>query len=160
MANKIFSSLLIIAIILLIAPSCNKGGSLNPNIPRALINVTIDPNSTVFQELNTPGGWLYLDEQPGIYIPYDSRGVIVYRVTMTEFKAYERQSPDSRFACCDEQNQNCPKLIVGPNYPFVKDTCNGNMYQLLDGSLFSGEGYYNLIQYNALYDGGLLHVFN
>jgi hypothetical protein len=34
------------------------------------------------------------------------------------------------------------------------------MYQMLDGSLFEGEGTYPLIQYNALFEGGLLHIFN
>lgn len=50
--------------------------------------------------------------------------------------------------------------IVGGNYPFVKDTCNDNLYQLLDGFLFQGTGQYPLIEYNAMYDGALLHVFN
>lgn len=159
MVNKILISILFSVSMLIFTPGCNKG-SINPNIPRAVINVTINPNSTMFQQLNTPGGWLYLDEQPGIYIPYDSRGVIVYRLSMTEFKAYERQSPDRKFSCCDDANENCAKLIVGGNYPFVKDTCNGNLYQLLDGNLFTGDGYYPLIEYSAMYDGALLHVFN
>ncbi len=153
------SSIIISVIILLFGLSCNKG-SINPDIPNVVINITIDPNSTIYQELNTPGGWLYLDEQPGIYIPSGSRGVIVYRVTMSEFKAYERQPPNFPFECCDENGRNCTKLIVGGNYPFVKDTCNDNLYQLLDGSLFQGVGKYPLIEYNAMYDGGLLHVFN
>ncbi len=150
---------LIIGSLFLSVIGCKKG-NVNPNIPRVVINVTIDPNSTLFQELNTPGGWMYLDESAGIYIPFGSDGIIVYRMTMTEFKAYERQSPDRRFSCCDDNMENCAKLIVGDNYPFVKDTCNGNLYQLLDGSLFQGEGTYTLIQYNALYEGGLLHIFN
>ena len=153
------ASIIVTILIFFIAPSCNKG-SINPNIPRAVINVTINPNTTIYQELNTPGGWLYLEEQPGIYIPYDSRGVIVYRLTMTEFKAYERQPPDYPFECCNEYMKDCTKLIVGGNYPFIKDTCNGNLYQMLDGNLFSGEGVYPLIEYNAMFDGALLHVFN
>ena len=156
--NKIIA-IFISAFIVYFSSSCNKG-SVNPNIPKVVINVTINPNSTIFQELNTPGGWFYLDEQPGIYIPQGSRGVIVYRVTMSEFKAYERQPPNFPFECCEENEYNCTKLIVGGNYPFVKDTCNDNLYQLLDGTLFQGDGQYPLIEYNAIYDGSLLHVFN
>ncbi len=159
MQTKNITVILLPIIFLLFTFSCNKG-SVNPYIPKVIINVTIDPNSTIFQELNTPGGWLYLEEQPGIYIPTESRGVIVYRVTMTEFKAYERQPPNFPFECCDENGFNCTKLIVGANYPFVKDTCTDNLYQLLDGFLFTGEGQYPLIEYNAMYDGALLHVFN
>lgn len=142
-----------------LSSACNKG-NVNPNIPRVVINITLDPNSTLYQELNVPGGWMYVDESTGFYIPSGSDGIIVYRYSMTEFKAYERQSPDRKFSCCDENYANCAKLIVGDNYPFIKDTCNGNLYQMLDGSLFEGEGTYPLIQYNALFEGGLLHIFN
>jgi len=67
-------------ILLLIAGlfACNKS-NVNPNIPHVVINLTLDPNSTIFQELNTVGGWLYLDEVPGMVIPSASRGEIVYR---------------------------------------------------------------------------------
>ena len=156
--NKI-TTITLLSLLLVIVNGCNKG-SINPNIPRVVINITIDPNTTVYQQLNTPGGWLYLDEQPGIYIPYGSRGVIVYRLSMYEFKAFERQPPDFPYQCCEEYMEECTKLIVGANYPFIKDTCNGNLYQMLDGSLFSGDGVYPLIEYSAMYDGGLLHVFN
>jgi len=151
--------LLLPVFLMLFALSCDKT-AVNPNIPRVVINVTIDPNSTINQELNTPGGWLYLEEQPTVYIPAGSRGVIVYRLTMTEFKAYERQPPNFPYECCDENGFHCSKLVVGGNYPFVKDTCNDNLYQLLDGSLFHGVGQYPLIEYNAMYDGHLLHVYN
>ncbi|MCF6170284.1 MAG: hypothetical protein L3J66_04810 [Bacteroidales bacterium] len=143
---------------LLTASSCNKG-NINPNIPDVVINLTIDPNSTQFLELNTVGGWLYLDEVPGIIVPYPSMGVIVYRYDVNEFKAYERQPPNEPFKCCDDK-LGCTKLIINDFYPFVKDTCNGNVYQLLDGTLFEGQGHYSLIRYNAVYDGALLHVYN
>ena len=143
---------------LLIASSCNKS-SINPNIPDVVINITIDPNSTQFLELNTVGGWMYLDEVPGLIVPYPSRGVIVYRYDQNEFKAYERQPPNEPFKCCNDA-LGCTKMIVGVNYPFAKDTCTGDLYQLLDGVLFDGKGPYSLIRYNAVYDGALLHVFN
>ena len=54
----------------------------------------------------------------------------------------------------------CGKLVVGPNFPFAQDTCTGTMYQLLDGTLFSGDGQYPLIEYFAAYDGALLHIYN
>lgn len=150
---------LFIALLLGGVSSCNKS-NLNPNIPNVVINLTLDPNSTIFQELNTVGGWLYLDEVPGLYIPSTSRGVIVYRVGLYDFKAYERQPPNDPFKCCDEYEQNCGKLVVGAYYPFAMDTCANNMYLMDDGSLFQGEGRYPLIEYYAVYDGALLHVYN
>lgn len=151
------SVLLIIGIVLFNAYSCNKD-NVNPYIPNAVINITIDPNSTLIQELNTVGGWVYLDEKPGIYIPPQSRGVMVYRMDINDFKAYERQPPNTPDKCCT--NNVCTKLIIGENYPFAKDTCTNTMYQLMDGSLFSGDGRYPLIEYAAVYDGNLLYIYN
>jgi hypothetical protein len=139
--------------------ACGKSENNNPDVPVVNIYLSIDPNSTLFLELNAVGGWIYLDEVPGVDIRYPSRGIIVYRQDVTLFKAYERQPPNAPFQCCDA-NQNCTKLIVGDNYPFVKDTCTETMYSLLDGTIFSGEGQFPLIQYNAFYDGGLLHISN
>lgn len=140
--------------------SCNTGENINPNIPEVYINLTIDPNSTLFLELNSVGGWIYIEEVPGMNVPYPSRGIIVYRQDVNLFKAYERQPPNEPFKCCDEITGNCSKLVLGGNYPFVKDTCTETLYQLLDGLIFSGPGQYPLIQYNASYDGNLLHVYN
>lgn len=145
---------------MLVGLSCNDKNQNNPNVPNVSINLSIDPNSTLFLELNIPGGWIYLDEVPGMYIPYPSRGIIVYRQDINFFKAYERQPPNDPFKCCDDNNVVCGKLVVGANFPFVKDTCTGTMYQLLDGTLFSGDGQYPLIEYYAAYDGALLHITN
>ncbi len=142
---------------MLFAGSCNKG-RVNPNIPNVPINISIDPNSTLFQELNTVGGWLYLDEKPGVYIPYGSRGVMVYRLSIDEFMAFERQPPNSPDKCCD--GNKCTKLIIGDYFPLVKDTCTQTSYLLIDGSIVEGEGEYPLIRYSAVYDGNLLHVYN
>ncbi len=147
-----------ILFVLLFTSSCDKTSD-NPYIPNVRINITIDPNTTQFLDLNVVGGWLYLDETSvGSAIPYPSRGIIVYRMSQTEFRAYERQPPNEPNLCCEDSF--CTRLIVAENYPFVKDTCNENLYQLLDGSLFEGAGHYPLIQYYARFDGGLLHIYN
>ncbi|RLD44939.1 MAG: hypothetical protein DRI88_09020 [Bacteroidetes bacterium] len=151
--------IIILSVLLFSTVSCNKD-SINPNLPNVTIRITINPNSTQFLELNTVGGWVYLDEKPSVYIPPQSRGVLVWRSDMTHFKAYERQPPNDPFKCCNENYSLCGKLVIGDNYPFVKDTCTGNMYQLLDGSLFQGEGRYPLIEYAAEYDGTLLYIHN
>jgi len=158
--NKLTTILALVFIVVMFsATSCGKSNYENPNIPPARINVTIDPNSTMFLELNTVGGWLYLEEVPGMQIYYPSQGVIVYRQDIDQFLAYERQPPNEPFKCC-VTDKVCTKLLLGSNYPFVKDTCTGTLYNLLDGSIFKGEGQYSLIRYNAVYDGVLLHVYN
>lgn len=135
---------------------------MNPNIPDVALYYRIDPNSSFFLELNTVGGYIYLDEMPGYTVPYPSRGIIVYREDIDRFRAFERQPPNNPNQCCDEgENPKvCTKLIVGANYPFAKDTCTGNLYFLQDGTLFSGTGQYSMIQYNTFYDGVTLTISN
>ncbi len=132
--------------------SCAKEEQ-NPNVPDVYINVTIDPNSTVYQELNTSGGWMYLTSTP------PSRGIIVYRLTQDEFLAFDRIPPNEPNRCC-ESSTNCTRLVVGDNYPFAKDDCTGTLYSLLDGSIFQGEGKWPMIRYNATYNGQYLRIFN
>ncbi len=139
-------------IILLTLPSCNKEEQ-NPNIPDVYINITIDPNSTVYQEINTSGGWMYLTSNP------PSRGIIVYRLTQDEFLAYDRIPPNEPNRCC-ESATNCTRLIVGDNYPFAKDECLGTTYSLLNGSIFEGEGTWPMVRYNTTYNGQYLRIFN
>lgn len=153
---KIFT-LFFFGILFLGISSCNKN-NVNPNLPNIPINITIDPNSTMIQELNTVGGWVYLDEKPGVYIPYGSRGIMVYRMDVYEFRAFERQPPNEPNKCCTDGV--CTKMLIGDYFPLAVDTCTNTSYLLIDGSQVEGGGEYPLIQYSAVYDGNLLHIYN
>lgn len=127
--------------------SCNDTPH-NPNIPNAYINFSLEPNSTMNPELNTVSGWMYIKPHQG------SRGIIIYRYSLDEFKAYERQSPNDPNHCGE-----LSRMIV--EFPFVVDTCLNVKYSILDGSIIT-PGYqgYPLIQYHTQYDGTTLRVFN
>ncbi len=153
-----YLGIFLLAALPVVLPGCKKNAPVNPNIPKVNINLTLDPNSTLFLELNSVGGWIYLDEVPGMYIPPPSRGVLVYRQNVDEFLAYERQPPNNPDQCCNAQQQ-CTRLVFDPPF-FVLDTCSDTRYNLLDGNIFEGEGIYPLIRYNAYYDGGTLYISN
>ncbi len=156
--KKTFYILALTITTVLFYSACNKG-HINPNIPYGTIRIDIDPNSTFYQELNTVGGWTYVNNgSPGVFISGNSRGVIIYRNGKSDFMAYDRMPPNDPDKCCDSQG-NCTHLVVGDFYPLVKDTCTQNSYLLLDGNLFQGTGRYPLIRYSAVYDGDLLHVY-
>jgi hypothetical protein len=120
----------------------------NPNIPDVYINFSIDPNSIEYYKLSTVSGCME------VTAPWPSRGIIIYRYSMDEFKAYERQSPNEPDYCGENS-----RLIV--EIPFVVDTCLNVKYSILDGSIFT-PGYmgYPLIEYRTQYDGHTLRVFN
>jgi hypothetical protein len=134
---------------------CQKG---DENPPLGYINISIEPNSTIYQELNVIGGWRYLDESDGVFAP--SRGLIVYRSTIDQFMAYDRMPPYMADSCCDSNNKNCTKLLVGDEYPFVVDTCTGSRYLIIDGSPSSGPSTKFLYTYITEYDGYTLYIHN
>ncbi|MFA4864155.1 MAG: hypothetical protein WC605_10340, partial [Bacteroidales bacterium] len=108
--------------------ACNKDNG--DRLPLPPIDITIDPNSTIYQELNIAGGWMYLDETDGAESP--SRGIIVYRLTEDQFLAFERTPPFKPDSCCNAAKTICTALIV--DFPYVMDTCTISKYLILDGS--------------------------
>ena len=138
---------LIILVFFLGFLSCNDT-PYNPNTPDVYINFDIYPNSTMYHELNTVSGWMYVTEK------WPSRGIIIYRYSQDEFKAYERQSPNEPNYCGEYS-----RLIV--EFPFVIDTCLNVKYSILDGSIFTPDYIgYPLIEYRTQYDGHSLRVYN
>ena len=142
--KKIFLILICLTVSLL---SCNDTPE-NPNVPDVYINFSINPNSLEYYEINTVSGWMYLTANR------PSRGLIVYRYSLDEFKVYERLAPNEPNHCGDNS-----RLIV--EFPFVVDTCLDIKYSILDGSIIT-EGFkgYPLIQYHTQYDGRTLRIYN
>ncbi len=157
MVNRKLLSGLVISFFFLaiILSACKKkGDDPNSNIPYAYINVTINPNSTLYQELNVIGGWMYYP-----YVNPPSRGLIIYRMTQEQFLAFERTPPVNSNSCCDPETGLCTYLLVDDYYPFVYDTCSDMSYQIIDGSPIS-PATIPLKQYNAYYDGMNLYINN
>jgi hypothetical protein len=143
-----------VLMVFILLNSCDKDNGGRPPLPP--INITLDPNSTIYQELNVVGGWLYLYEQDGAEPP--SRGIIVYRLSTDLFAAYERTPPFKPDSCCNAAKTNCTKLLVDNYYPFVMDTCTSSKYLILDGSPISGPSNMTLSTYVTEYYGGLLSI--
>lgn len=78
MLKKIFFILIVSTIL----SSCNTD---TPELPDILVDEVVYLNNPSNIGLQSPGGWAY--------IPGGIRGIIVYRVTDTKFKAYERSCP-------------------------------------------------------------------
>lgn len=95
--------------------------------------------------LNAVGGW--------IYYPGGSRGLIIYRYSADEFKAYDRHTTY-------EPNKPCDPVYVDSSDIIVKDNCSTSEWVLIDGSVVTGPAGLPLKQYQTYYDGSSVHVFN
>ncbi len=156
MSSRILSGMVVALFMgVIFMSACKKSGDdPNSDIPYAYINVVINPNSTLYQELNIIGGWMYYP-----YVNPPSRGLIIYRITQDQFLAYERTPPVNSNACCDAETGLCTYLIVGDYFPFVYDTCSDLSYQIIDGSPIS-PATVPLKRYMTAYDGMNLYITN
>jgi len=141
-----------IILLFVLITSCNKDNGDRQPLPPT--NISINPNSTIYQELNVDGGWLYLDEQDNVEPP--SRGIIVYRLSTEQFLAFERTPPFKPDSCCNASKTVCTALIV--DFPFILDTCTSSKYMILDGSPVSGPSSMTLGMYVTEYYGGMLFI--
>ncbi|MBR6847675.1 MAG: hypothetical protein IKM74_06045 [Bacteroidales bacterium] len=145
--------IIIIVVLLMVSaglPSCHSEWE-NPNRLTAIVDFTIYPNSIREYELNNPGGFKYYSSDP----ESNSRGILVYRVDMTEFRVWDRLPPNSPNTCCNDEGE-CSRLVA--DGLFVLDNCNNITYNILDGTVFEGEGRYRLYPYTYMFDGTALRI--
>jgi hypothetical protein len=124
--------------------SCKKNRD-NP-VPQVYLDTTININLPNYSALTSVGGWAYLVG--------GSKGIVIYRRSITEFVAFDRHSP--------ADNGNCAEpLIINPdNFLQLDDLCSGATFSLYDGSPLSGSDF-GLRAYITFYDGGdNLRVYN
>jgi nitrite reductase/ring-hydroxylating ferredoxin subunit len=122
--------------------SCSKDES--ETIPYVYVNFSIQPNSTVYQKLNTVGGWEYIT---GGY-----NGIVVYRLSQDEFVAFDR-------ACPYDYKNSC-RIVVESSFTTTIDSCCGSRFLLNDGSPFKGPASVSLKKYKTYYDGNSLRISN
>lgn len=82
------------------------------------------------------------------------RGIIVYRLSTDEFRAYDRACP------CDPHN--CTVSIKEGDMLRATDPCCGSTFILIDGSVETGDAPAPLKEYRAIFNAGTnrLHITN
>ena len=135
---------LIIIIICAVSLSDCKKGSDEHLVPAIAVNLNISTNLAQYNDLNFIGGWIYLE---GGY-----NGILVYRATNEDFKAYDRQAPYEVINEC--------QVRVDSSDVVVEDTCSGSLWLLQDGQILNGPAAYPLKEYQTYYDGTVLSITN
>jgi len=125
--------------------SCKKNSN-NP-VPSIPFDISIDITLPSYSALTGVGGWAY--------VAGGSKGIIVYRRSIDEFVAFDRQSPADPQATCKK-----PLTPDSSNFLQLNDSCSGARFSLYDGSPISGSDY-GLRQYQTVYGGSnLLRIYN
>ena len=133
-------------IVLLLSSTWSCGDKIqHDSIPEVAVYAQIDVNSTMYIELNTIGGWVYLT---GGY-----RGILVYRISVDEFVAYDRGCPYDPF-------EQCARITMDPSGITCTDSCCGSQFGILDGSVIKGPATIPLKRFYTYFDGNILTINN
>lgn len=111
------------------------------------VDITIYPNSTEYQELNVSGGWVHLTSR------HPSKGIIVYRNSQNDFKAYERACPHA------PEDPDAIVSVEQDNGMAASDSVCGTRFLLVDGHPFDGPEPCPLTEYRTDYDGYRLRIY-
>lgn len=133
-----FSFLILLAFI-----AC--GDESYSGVPLVDTHISISINDPAYHRLTTVGGWEYLTG--------GSRGLIVYRISNTEFKAYDRH-------CTFQPSSSCALVSVDANNLSASDNCCGSSFSLLNGSVTSPPARSPLQEYYTSFDGRTLRITN
>ncbi len=126
--------------------SCTKNTTTNP-IPSIPFDVTIHLELPSYSSLQGVGGACYYDN-------CGAQGIVIYRKSMDEFVAFDRQSPASTVKCA------FPLVMDKLNMLQLNDSCTGAKFSLYDGSIVSGSNF-GLRQYQTSWNGSnLLRIYN
>ncbi len=131
-------------LILLLINSCKK--QQTSGIPLVNVDISIYVNNPSYINLNSIGGWQYISG--GV------RGILLYRSSSSDFKAYDRN-------CTYQPSNSCATVRVDNSNLIVSDSsCCNSKFSIIDGSVLQGPASLPLKTYNTSFDGNVLHIFN
>jgi nitrite reductase/ring-hydroxylating ferredoxin subunit len=130
--------------IIMLAFSCKKDKKEDV-IPYAAVDFYVNILSTQYTELHSVNGW--------VYVTGGVRGIILYRKSIDEFMAYERN-------CTYQPSNTCARVTLDNTNLIAIDSCCGSKFLMLDGSVIQSPATIPLKQYRTSFDGTTLHVFN
>lgn len=112
--KKVFFALVAI----LVLSNCTSDSLNNDILPYIPVNETVDLSLPEFIDLNVPGNWAY--GSGGI------KGVIIYNINGTQFKAFERAAPHIQPSACSQ--------MVVENGLRMKCLCDDSEFNILNGA--------------------------
>ncbi|MFL5766053.1 MAG: hypothetical protein ACJ77K_19060 [Bacteroidia bacterium] len=114
-------------------------------VPMMSVDTYLYTTSPSFVNLNAVGGW--------VYIAGGVRGILVYRKSISDFIAYDRN-------CTYHSSDVCATVYVDASNIIAVDTCCHSQFSIVDGTVLNGPAGLPLKQYNTTFDGSVLHIYN
>lgn len=138
MMRKLFATFTFILVL-----SCNKDN--DSQIPLVSVNLLFNLSNPEFVNLQIDNGWTYVSG--------GSRGIVLYRISADNFKAFDRHCPYNPTSSCGLVSADVTNLVG-------IDDCCGSRFMLSSGQVIQGPATRPLKEYRTSYDGSTLAVFN
>jgi len=117
----------------------------NNNIPLVQVNFQYNINDPEYLNLQTIGGW--------VEVFGGSRGIILYRVSENEIKAYDRH-------CTFQPSNTCGLVSVDATNITATDICCGSSFLMITGDVSKPPASVPLKSYTSIFSDPLLTVTN
>jgi Rieske Fe-S protein len=114
-------------------------------VPMISVDTYLYTSDPAFINLNAVGGWVYING--GV------RGILIYRKSISDFIAYDRN-------CTYQSSEACATVHVDASNIIATDTCCHSQFSIVDGSVLTGPAGLPLKTYNTTFDGNMLHIYN
>ena len=124
--------------------SACEGDNWQDPIPYVAVDTVINLTNIQYEPLQRDRGFV---EILGGY-----RGIIIYRATPTDYRAFEKASPH-------RVDQACAEVTVDVSGLFMRELCDNSIYDFL-GNPSGGVAQFPLRRYNTQLEGNLLYIFN
>lgn len=149
MPLRILQKILLLLVFLLVnTSSCKKDEEY---VPIYHVNFKIFIDQPQYANLHAPGNSMILNNNV-IGENNTPHGIIVYRLSMDEFKAYER-------TCTYEPEKGCLVQIDSSGITATCPCCKSE-YLLIDGYPTDGKAELPLWEYRTIFNGQELFVYN
>lgn len=131
---------------LLILAGCKEDDE-DERVPRIQTDFTINLDLPEFTDLLNPGGWMTFSG--------GSRGVIIYRVNLDEFVAYDRH-------CTHNVPQGCRVNVEESGLTAKDEDCCGSVFDIFTGNAVEGPAQFPLQAFRTQFNpnNNTLRVFN
>lgn len=141
--NSRIKCTVLLLLISLTMNSCQQDGWVSP-IPYVLVDITVNLSNQEFLPLRLDGGYV---EILGGY-----KGIILYRVNATTYRAFEKASPY-------RTDEACAYMYVDPSGLFLREGCANSVYDF-EGNPSGGVSQFPLREYQTYLDGNFLNIYN
>ena len=142
---KILTRKLNLVILLITLAGLTSCGDENERVPFVPVDIELNLTLPAYSPLQTVGNW--------IYITGGSQGIIIYRFSVDEFRAWDRH-------CTFVVPDNCRIDVDNSNIQAEDTECCQSVFSLIDGSVQSGDAFIPLQGYNTSLFGNNLRITN